>query len=145
MNIFSKISSPQASAAPKVLIIGDILLDTYRHGIVSRISPEAPVPILKVENTEHRLGGAANVALNLATYGANVYLLGFIGEDEAGHKIKDELKRFCIEDYLVTLNNTSTIIKERFIADGQQLLRIDHETDNHYSNTNQTGRLIDLI
>lgn len=113
----------------KVLVVGDVMLDRYWFGDVNRISPEAPVPVLKVERVEERPGGAANVARNIAALGAQATLLSVVGDDEAGA---------CLEKLLNEHNNLtsllhrdssiSTIIKLRAIARHQQLLRLDFET-----------------
>ena len=113
----------------KVLVVGDVMLDRYWFGDVSRISPEAPVPVLKIDRVDERPGGAANVARNIASLGAQATLLSVVGDDEAGA---------CLEKLLIQQTNLSavlhrdssisTIIKLRAIARHQQLLRIDFET-----------------
>lgn len=113
----------------KVLVVGDVMLDRYWFGEVNRISPEAPVPVLKVERVEERPGGAANVARNIASLGAHCTLLSVVGDDEAG---------VCLEKLLTQHGNVvamlhrdktiSTTIKLRAVARQQQLLRIDFET-----------------
>jgi len=119
---------PKFTAA-KVLVVGDVMLDRYWFGDVHRISPEAPVPVLKVERVEERPGGAANVARNIAALGANATLLSVLGDDEAGNCLK---KLLAQHDNLTALlhrdSSISTIIKLRAIARHQQLLRIDFET-----------------
>jgi len=113
----------------KVLVVGDVMLDRYWFGDVSRISPEAPVPVLKVESVEERPGGAANVARNIAALGAQATLLSVVGNDEAGACLEDLLKQHANINALLHRDNTiSTIIKLRAIARHQQLLRIDFET-----------------
>lgn len=116
-------------AGVRVLVAGDVMLDRYWFGDVARISPEAPVPVLKVQRVEERPGGAANVARNVAALGAQCTLLSVVGEDEAGA---------CLEKLLVQQSNVnallhrdsklSTTIKLRAVARQQQLLRIDFET-----------------
>lgn len=113
----------------RVLVVGDVMLDRYWFGDVHRISPEAPVPVLKVSRVEERPGGAANVARNIASLGAHCTLLSVVGEDEAG----DCLQRLLTEqggvDALLHRDaGFSTIVKLRAIARQQQLLRIDFET-----------------
>ncbi|MDH2918417.1 MAG: D-glycero-beta-D-manno-heptose-7-phosphate kinase [Sideroxydans sp.] len=113
----------------RVLVVGDVMLDRYWFGDVHRISPEAPVPVLKVDRVDERPGGAANVARNIASLGAHATLLSVVGDDEAGS---------CLEKLLAQHSNlnailhrdasVSTIIKLRAIARQQQLLRIDFET-----------------
>ncbi len=113
----------------KILVVGDVMLDRYWFGDVSRISPEAPVPVLKVTRVEERPGGAANVARNIAALGARATLLSVVGADEAG----DCLQRLLTEQGNVTAmlqrdDTISTTIKLRAVARQQQLLRIDFET-----------------
>lgn len=122
------------SLAPvRILIVGDVMLDRYWFGEVNRISPEAPVPVVRVERREERLGGAANVARNVVTLGAQTGLLGVIGQDEAGSVVEDMLKQCGINSYLNRDPAISTIIKLRVIGRQQQLVRVDFEdapTDN---------------
>nr|WP_255422807.1 D-glycero-beta-D-manno-heptose-7-phosphate kinase [Undibacterium sp. FT79W] len=103
------------------------MLDRYWFGEVNRISPEAPVPIVRVERREERLGGAANVALNAVALGVNAGLMGIIGDDEAGNSIENLLKKAGISSYLSRDKQISTIIKLRVIGRQQQLIRIDFE------------------
>ena len=113
----------------KVLVVGDVMLDRYWFGDVERISPEAPVPVLKVGRVEERPGGAANVARNIASLGAQCTLLSVVGDDEAGACLEKLLNS---HDNMNTLlhrdKSISTIVKLRAIARQQQLLRIDFET-----------------
>jgi rfaE bifunctional protein kinase chain/domain len=111
----------------KMLIVGDVMLDRYWFGEVSRISPEAPVPIVRIEKREERLGGAANVARNLVALGMQAGLLGVIGQDEAGNIVENLLSESGIQSYLKRDQAISTIIKLRVIGRQQQLLRIDFE------------------
>jgi len=111
----------------RILIAGDIMLDRYWFGEVNRISPEAPVPIVRVERREERLGGAANVARNAATLGAQTGLLGVIGEDEAGAVVEELLGEIGIKSFLSRDQAISTIIKLRVIGRQQQLVRVDFE------------------
>jgi len=111
----------------QILIAGDVMLDRYWFGEVNRISPEAPVPIVRVERREERLGGAANVALNAVALGVNAGLMGIIGDDEAGDSIENLLKKAGISSYLSRDKQISTIIKLRVIGRQQQLIRIDFE------------------
>ena len=113
----------------KILIVGDVMLDRYWFGDVNRISPEAPVPVLKVDRVEERPGGAANVARNIAAMGAYATLLSVVGNDEAGACLQDLLQEYDKLSALLHRDDTiSTIIKLRAIARHQQLLRIDFET-----------------
>ena len=108
------------------LVIGDVMLDRYLWGRVSRISPEAPVPVVKVESQTYRLGGAANVAANLAALGCRVRLVGAKGTDASGQSISQLLAENKIEDHLIALPPPHpTIVKTRVMSQGQQLLRLD--------------------
>jgi len=111
----------------RILIAGDVMLDRYWFGEVNRISPEAPVPIVRVERREERLGGAANVALNAVALGVDASLMGVIGEDEAGNSVSELLVKSGIGSYLSRDKQISTIIKLRVIGRQQQLIRIDFE------------------
>ncbi|MGB7541461.1 MAG: D-glycero-beta-D-manno-heptose-7-phosphate kinase [Burkholderiales bacterium] len=112
----------------RVLVVGDVMLDRYWFGEVSRISPEAPVPIVKVERTEERPGGAANVARNAAALGADVALLSVVGEDEAGGTLRQLVEEAGISANLHRDGSIATTVKLRVIGRQQQLLRIDFET-----------------
>ena len=113
----------------KVLVVGDVMLDRYWFGDVNRISPEAPVPVLKVGRVEERPGGAANVARNIAALGAQATLLSVVGDDEAGACLERLLNEHSNLTALLHRDGSiSTIIKLRAIARHQQLLRIDFET-----------------
>ncbi len=114
-------------AHANILVVGDIMLDRYWSGPTSRISPEAPVPVVKIGDCEDRLGGAANVALNLSTLGCKTSLCGIIGNDEAGETIGKLLTRSSINDCLVRDNTNPTITKLRVLSRHQQLLRMDFE------------------
>ena len=111
----------------RILIVGDIMLDRYWFGEVNRISPEAPVPVVRVERSEERLGGAANVARNAATLGATTGLLGVIGDDEAGRAVETLLQELSVSSYMARDQAISTIIKLRVIGRQQQLVRVDFE------------------
>jgi rfaE bifunctional protein kinase chain/domain len=118
-----------AFANAKVLVVGDVMLDRYWFGDVDRISPEAPVPVLKVERVEERPGGAANVARNIVSLGAQATLLSVVGNDEAGACLERLLKEhYHLNALLHSDDSFSTIIKLRAIARHQQLLRLDFET-----------------
>lgn len=113
----------------KVLVVGDVMLDRYWFGDVNRISPEAPVPVLKVVRVEERPGGAANVARNIASLGGHCTLLSVVGADEAGDCLEKLLAQHDNVTALLLRDSTiSTTIKLRAIARHQQLLRIDFET-----------------
>ncbi len=111
----------------RILVVGDVMLDRYWFGEVARISPEAPVPIVRIERREERLGGAANVARNAAALGAYTGLLGVVGDDEAGGQVERMLGEGGIHSYLQRDPSNSTIIKLRVIGRQQQMLRIDFE------------------
>jgi len=114
----------------KVLVIGDIILDKYINGSVSRISPEAPIPIIKIKKEKCILGGAANVANNLASLGCDVTIIGSIGRDESGEKINHLLRINNISSNIVHSNHYKTIIKTRVIGNKQQIVRLDYNDDN---------------
>ncbi|MFZ6657373.1 D-glycero-beta-D-manno-heptose-7-phosphate kinase [Undibacterium sp. TJN19] len=111
----------------RILVAGDVMLDRYWFGEVNRISPEAPVPIVRVEKREERLGGAANVARNAAALGVSAALMGIIGDDDAGNSVEKLLESSGIQSYLSRDPQISTIVKLRVIGRQQQLLRIDFE------------------
>jgi rfaE bifunctional protein kinase chain/domain len=119
----------EAPALEKVrlLVVGDVMLDRYWFGDVSRISPEAPVPVVRIEKREARLGGAANVARNAAALGAHCGLLGVVGNDEAGDEVEQILRESSIDSYLKRDEAISTIVKLRVIGRQQQMVRIDFE------------------
>lgn len=113
----------------RVLVAGDVMLDRYWFGDVNRISPEAPVPVVRVGHTEERLGGAANVARNIAAIGAHAGLLSVVGADEAADCIQRLLTADGIDAQLHRDSDLATTIKLRVIGRQQQLLRIDFETE----------------
>ncbi|WP_124951431.1 D-glycero-beta-D-manno-heptose-7-phosphate kinase [Sulfuriferula thiophila] len=117
-----------AVAKARILVVGDVMLDRYWFGDVARISPEAPVPVVKINRQEERLGGAANVARNAAALGASTALLSVVGADEAGSSIQRLLAESNIQAHLHEDEVLDTIIKLRVIGRQQQLLRIDFET-----------------
>src|SRR6478735_7235250 len=107
----SFIPSSAALRRARILVVGDVMLDRYWFGDVSRISPEAPVPVVKFKRNEERLGGAANVARNAAALGAHAGLLGVVGQDEPGNAVEKLLGEMGIRSYLNRDNTTPTIIK----------------------------------
>ncbi|TVR79076.1 MAG: hypothetical protein EA412_07100 [Chitinophagaceae bacterium] len=118
----------------KCLVVGDVMLDHYINGSVNRISPEAPVPVLDVENTTNRLGGAANVALNLIQLGAEVELLSVLGDDETGNTLLEMLTAKNIRTkHILKSASRKTTKKNRLISKNQQLLRFDSETTDEIS------------
>ena len=113
----------------KILVVGDIMLDKYVFGSVDRISPEAPIPIVKIDNTKLLEGGAGNVLKNLNSLNIKTSFISVIGNDEAGKILKDRFKRLKNVEYaLIQDNNRKTTFKTRYIANGQQLFRTDQET-----------------
>jgi rfaE bifunctional protein kinase chain/domain len=116
----------------RVLIIGDVMLDSYVWGRVERISPEAPVPVVTVDRRELRLGGAGNVLLNVQALGAEAIICSVIGTDSAGDQLEQQLcDRGLNCDGLIRSDTRITTIKERIIASSQQVVRVDTETDRY--------------
>ncbi len=131
-----------------VLIIGDVMIDSYLWGKVNRISPEAPVPIVTVKNKERRLGGAANVALNIQALGANPILCSVIGVDSEGQAFMELLKTQKLSQKgILKSRDRITTVKTRIIGNNSQLLRVDEEeeTDIILSETQQLLTLISYI
>lgn len=114
-------------AQARVLVVGDAMLDRYWFGAVDRISPEAPVPVVRVNREEERLGGAANVALNVKTLGAQATLLTVVGDDEPARTLKKLLERQGVTALLGSDPQLYTIVKLRVIGRSQQLIRVDFE------------------
>jgi rfaE bifunctional protein kinase chain/domain len=123
-----KTPTPAELAACQVLVVGDAMLDQYWFGDVERISPEAPVPVVHVQRREERLGGAANVARNVASLGAHTRLLTALGEDEPGRTLLALLQASRIEPLVQLDARLSTTVKLRLVARQQQVVRIDFET-----------------
>ncbi len=119
--------SRERLARARVLVVGDAMLDRYWFGAVDRISPEAPVPVVRVNREEERLGGAANVALNVKTLGAQATLLTVVGDDEPARTLKKLLERQGVTALLGSDPQLYTIVKLRVIGRSQQLIRIDFE------------------
>jgi rfaE bifunctional protein kinase chain/domain len=113
----------------RVLVVGDVMLDRYWHGDVGRISPEAPVPVVNIRREESRLGGAANVALNVKTLGGQVTLLSMVGQDDASRVLRHLLKDHNIATELGEDPTIETIVKLRVIGRSQQMMRIDFEKE----------------
>ena len=116
-----------ALAASRVLVVGDAMLDRYWHGPVDRISPEAPVPVVRITRTEERIGGAANVAYNVITLGAQASLVTVVGEDEASHALETLVAKTGIATHFGRDAALKTTVKLRVIGRHQQLLRLDFE------------------
>lgn len=126
----------------RVLIIGDVMLDSYVWGHVERISPEAPVPVVTVDRRELRLGGAGNVLLNVQALGAEAILCSVIGTDGPGDQLKQQLDNRGLNcDGLIRSDTRITTIKERIIASSQQVVRVDTETDK-YITADERAQLI---
>ena len=122
-----KLALPDCSVA-RVLVVGDVMLDRYWFGEVSRISPEAPVPIVHVKKTEERPGGAANVARNIASLGGHATLLSVVGDDEPGRTLTKLLEQDRVTTHFHKDASLPTTVKLRVIGRQQQLMRIDFET-----------------
>lgn len=119
----------QALSGARVLCVGDVMLDRFVHGRVERVSPEAPIPVLRVEEEVTMLGGSGNVVRNLVALGTRVWFVSVVGADDAGHEITKLVGREKgVEPHLTVEPNRKTTVKERFVAGGQQLLRADRET-----------------
>ena len=115
--------------AGRVLVVGDVMLDRYVTGTVDRVSPEAPIPVMRVDDEDEMLGGAGNVARNIASLGGQVALVGLIGDDRSGERLTELLNGHDgIEFHSVVNGQTPTTVKTRYLAAGQQLLRTDVET-----------------
>ena len=137
--------------AMKVAIVGDVMIDSYVMGKVHRMSPEAPVPVLLLDKEEHRLGGAANVALNLKALGAEVYLCSVIGTDTAAKKFQHLLTEAKIQNQeIIQSEDRKTTVKTRVLSGTQHVLRIDQEDTSDLSRSLEdaliqaTKRRIDL-
>ena len=126
MTTLSMISREQLANA-RVLVVGDAMLDRYWFGAVDRISPEAPVPVVRVTREEERIGAAANVAYNIVTLGAKASLLTVVGDDEASHKLEALVAQTGIEPHFGRDAQLKTTVKLRVIGRQQQLIRLDFE------------------
>jgi len=131
------------------LIIGDVMIDSYYYGDVNRISPEAPVPIVSINKKDNRLGGAANVALNIKALGATPILCSVIGNDNAGNKLTNLLKKENLSaEGIINSEERITTVKTRIIGNKHQVLRVDSEVDFPLSkaeNTKLTNAITSLI
>ena len=141
-NRFDQISSSLSKQS--ILVIGDVMLDKFMWGNASRISPEAPVPIISVNKISHSPGGAANVALNLSKLSANVQILGIVGDDNEGAILEDTLLKNGVKTQFITDAKISTTTKTRIIAHGQQVVRTDYE-DIRDVNSDQIKIIKDII
>jgi rfaE bifunctional protein kinase chain/domain len=129
----------QQLAKARVLVVGDAMLDRYWHGAVERISPEAPVPVVKVSREEERVGAAANVAYNVSTLGAQASFLGVVGDDEPGHRLESLLTATGIRTHLKRDPGLRTTVKLRVIGRQQQLLRMDFENEPDHEILGEQG------
>lgn len=138
--------SKEKMAAARVLVVGDVMLDRYWYGAVDRISPEAPVPVVRVTREEERPGGAANVAFNVVTLGAQASLLTVVGEDEASHRLEALVADTGIQTHFGRDAQLKTTVKLRVIGRQQQLLRLDFEnTPKNEVLATQTASFMDLL
>jgi len=139
------ISKEKLSQA-RVLVVGDVMLDRYWYGAVDRISPEAPVPVVRVTREEERIGAAANVAYNVVTLGAQSSLLTVVGDDEASHKLEALVAQTGIQAHFGRDAQLKTTVKLRVIGRQQQLLRMDFEnTPKSEILASQTAAFLDLL
>ena len=133
-------------AKARVLVVGDAMLDRYWYGAVERISPEAPVPVVKVNREEERIGAAANVAYNVATLGAKASFLGVVGGDEPGRRLEALLRETGIASHLKHDAALKTTVKLRVIGRHQQLLRMDFENEpDHEALASQSEAFAQLL
>ena len=138
--------SKEQLAQAKVLVVGDVMLDRYWYGAVDRISPEAPVPVVRITREENRLGGCANVAFNAVSVGAQASLLSVVGDDEASHLLQDLIAKSGITPYFGRDAQLKTTVKLRIIGRQQQLLRVDFEnTPQNEVLSSQTQQFMQLL
>jgi D-beta-D-heptose 7-phosphate kinase/D-beta-D-heptose 1-phosphate adenosyltransferase len=122
-------TQPLTFCDTQILVVGDIMLDVYKYGIASRISPEAPVPVVKISRESTNAGGAANVAANLRGLDCRVTLVGYIGDDDVGHQLRAKLSQHNIDHENLIQSITPTISKTRVLADGQHIIRYDYDSE----------------
>jgi rfaE bifunctional protein kinase chain/domain len=145
MAAFTPLPTAADIAQARVMVVGDVMLDRYWYGAVDRISPEAPVPVVRVTREEERSGGAANVAHNVAALGAQASLLSVVGADDASHRLETLLSTTGIQTYFARDPELKTTVKLRVIGRQQQLIRLDFEnTPRGELLANQTTRLAEL-
>lgn len=141
MHLLNRIAQLEAKRM-KILVLGDVMLDHYEYGEVTRISPEAPVQIVQLERENYVLGGAGNVANNLAALRANVLVAGIIGPDQNGQRVKDCLeKSFINSEGLIIDERRPTTVKRRTVSGKSQLLRVDYERTHPIDSELQTHLL----
>lgn len=130
----------ESMASRRVVVLGDVMLDRYLIGDTDRLSPEAPVAVVTIRSTRSALGGAANVAANVAAIGATALLTGVVGDDEQARAIRAELATIQLDDrYLLALADRPTTTKTRVVARGQQVVRIDQESDQPLDTNDLAG------
>ena len=135
----------EAFNGKRVLVVGDVMTDAYINGLVTRMSPEAPVPVVDLQTQEQRIGGAGNVALNLIALGAKTVLASVIGQDAPGQELQQMLRNAGIQtDALIVSAERKTTIKTRVLSNGKQMLRIDTE-DQHDLSATETQALQQAI
>ena len=133
-------------AAAQVLVVGDVMLDRYWYGAVDRISPEAPVPVVRITREEERIGASANVAYNVVTLGAQATLLTVVGDDEAGRTLEDMVRQTGVRAHFGRDAGLKTTVKLRVIGRQQQLLRLDFEnTPQSEVLASQSARFTELL
>ena len=138
--------SKDTLANTRILVVGDVMLDRYWYGAVDRISPEAPVPVVRVSREEERIGAAANVAFNVVTLGAQASLLTVVGDDDASHKLETLVAKTGIRTYFGRDAQLNTTVKLRVIGRQQQLIRLDFEnTPKNEILATQTAQFIELL
>jgi len=131
-------------ASKRLLIVGDVMLDKYIFGEVARISPEAPVPVVRATHHSEQPGGAANVAMNLAHLGAKAHVVGFTGGDENEHLLTERLQAEGITSSFIVCDGFPTITKQRIVGGRQQMLRVDTERLGEHANAD-SDRLVEAV
>ncbi|MEM6396960.1 MAG: PfkB family carbohydrate kinase [Bacteroidota bacterium] len=129
----------------RILVVGDLMIDRYLHGRVDRISPEAPVPVVRLQDEENRLGGAANVALNIKALGAEAILAGVVGHDQNGKVCYDLIHEAGLDaSCVIADSDRPTTVKTRLVSGGQQLMRVDRE-ETHLLSKPDADRLLKAV
>ncbi len=129
--IYNKLLPPLDFAGHNILVVGDLMLDSYWQGLTERISPEAPVPVVHVRDKTMRVGGAGNVAVNISSLGASVDLMALVGKDEAAQHLCDLLAENNVNNHCIQNGRISTTMKLRVMAQHQQLIRLDFESSDY--------------
>lgn len=138
--IAKQISLPDCSSV-HLLVVGDLMLDRYFHGAANRISPEAPVPVLRVENIEEHPGGAANVAVNITSLEAKASLIGLVGTDDNAVRLRRVVEDCGVTPEFIACKDATTTVKSRIVSCGQQLMRLDFECGLHGQALDELERL----